>query len=68
MSKIAEGGTIPSIPPFEYYYLKLYPKIPLMLMFNYTNSVTVMDGYRRVQWDINTRLHNSFFHGMGRMA
>jgi hypothetical protein len=35
---------------------------------NYTNCVTVTDGHRRVQWDRNTRLHNSFFRGRERMA
>jgi hypothetical protein len=31
-------------------------------------SLTVTDKYERFQWDRNTRLHNSFFCGSGRMA
>jgi hypothetical protein len=44
------------------------PCLKFNLGHNYINSVTVTDGHRRVQWDKNTWLHNSFIHERGRIA
>jgi hypothetical protein len=58
--------TIFCIKTLSYFLLVL--EVLVCLVGNYMNSVTVTGGYRRVQWDRNTWLHDSFFGGTGRIA